>query len=182
MKLLICFLFTFFIYKSAFTQQIKPYLAVVKTDHGKVKGVLQSIDSNGIVLDTETGFNKIETKSIKSVKIKVVKTPYQPKTYLNYSWDTAEYNIYQNGKMVNKSGEVEPTLGEQVSISVVTGLLNGVTNLMAIPIQAINSSIATYSFKNKLTAEEQQSLSYFSIEYQRSPKSMLALKQLKGNK
>jgi hypothetical protein len=182
MKIAICFLLTFFAYKTSFAQQINPYLAVVKTDQGKQKGVLQHVDSNGLVLDSESGFIKIETKSIKSVKIKVIKTPYQPKKYLNYSWDTSEYNISQNGKMVNKWGEVEPTFGEQIAGSVATGLLNGVTNLIAIPIQSINSPIAEYNFKNKLTREEQQSLSYFSIDYQMSPQSMLALKQMKALK
>lgn len=182
MKILLSFLLILFVYQLAVGQQIKPYLAVVKTDQGKQKGVLQRVDSNSVILDTESGFVKIETKSIKSIKIKVIKTPYQPKTYLKYSWDTSEYNISQNGKMVNKWGETEPTFGDQVTGSIFTGLLNGLTNLMAIPIQAINSSIANYNFKNKLTAEEQRSLNYFTIDYQRSPQSALALEQLKAVK
>ncbi|TKC10872.1 hypothetical protein FA048_11940 [Pedobacter polaris] len=182
MKIALSFLLIIFVYNSAFTQQIKPYLAVVKTTQGQQKGILQRVDSNYVVLDAESGFVRIETKLIKSIKIKVVKSPYQAKTYINYSWDTSEYNISQGDKMVNKWGEVEPTLGEQITGSVATGVINGVANLMAIPIQAINSPIASYSFKNKLTAEEEQSLSYFSIDYQRSPQSMLALKNLKAIK
>lgn len=182
MKLTLLFLLTFFVYISAFAQQIKPYLAVVKTNQGKQKGVLQRVDSSSVVLDTESGFIKLEIKSIKSIKIKVIKTPYQAKTYLNYSWDTSEYNIAQGDKLVNKWGQEEPTFGEQIAGSVFTGFLNGATNLIAMPIHAINSSIASYSFKNKLTAEEYQSLTFFSIDYQRSPQSIFALRQLKKDK
>ena len=177
MKLALFSLLLLFMCSSAFAQQIKPYLAIVKTHQGVKKGVLQRTDSSMIVLDTESGFVKIATVSIKSIKIRVVKTPYQAKTYLNYSWDTSEYNISRGDKMVNKWGEEEPTLGDHLTATVASGVINGLANIVAMPIQAINAAIASFNFKKKLTIEEQRSLHFFSIDYQRSPESMLALKK-----
>lgn len=181
MKLYWCFLGFCLAVNTTFAQQIKPYLAVVKTTGATYKGVLQKVDSNYLVLDCDTGFAKVDAKSIKAIKVKVVKTPYQPKTYLRYSWNLEEYNLYRDGKWYNKNGIAEPSLGDHIVGEVGTGVINGLTNAFAIPIKAINSSIAKYKVKNELTLTQQQSLKYFSIDYQRSPQSLLDLKRLKVN-
>ena len=58
---------------------------------------------------------------------------------------------------------------------------NGIINVIAFPIHSINPALANYNFKPKLAKADQESLSYFSIDYQVNPKKRLVLKKLSAN-
>lgn len=164
-----------------FTQNVKPYLAIVKTKNSKQKGILQKIDSNQIILRVDTIFVAIATADVNAVKIREIKKRYKGKDYASYNWDTSGYNQIQNGKRVDKWGNEEPDFKEQLAMSAFGGFFNGVINLIAFPIHAINPAIANYNFKPKATKADQESLSYFSIDYQVNPKNRLVLKKLSAN-
>ncbi|RZK69506.1 MAG: hypothetical protein EOO92_21940 [Pedobacter sp.] len=129
----------------------------------------------------DTSFVSITTASVTSVKIREIKKRYKGKDYASYNWDTSAYNQVQNGKRVDKWGNEEPDFKDQLAMSAFGEFFNGVINVIALPIHAINPSIANYNFKPKATKADQESLSYFSIDYQVNPKNRLALKKLSAN-
>ncbi len=54
-------------------QQIRPYLAVIKTNSGTIKGVLYKVDSAYLAVDGQNGFVTIDSREIESIKIRVPK-------------------------------------------------------------------------------------------------------------
>lgn len=165
-----------------YAQNVKPYLAIVKTTNSRQKGILQKVDSTKILLRADTGFVSIDVQDVTAIKIREVKKRFKGKNYASYDWDTSEFNQIRDGKRFNKWGAEEPDFKDQVAMSVFGEFFNGIINFIALPIHAINPAIANYRFTPTSSKADQESLSYFSINYQLNPKNRLALKKVSTNK
>jgi hypothetical protein len=164
----------FFIAKA---NPVKPYLAIVHTPAGKIKGVLYYIDSTGIVIDPKDGMMKIKATDIKDIKIREFKKKYQVKKFLKYDpWDESNYERTTSGQKVRKNNEKEPTLTEELGGHAGATFINGVLNLLVAPFHAINPAI--YTSKKFVIKDEVSNLSGYCIFYQHYP-DMLKLAPLK---
>lgn len=151
-------------------QTIKPYIAIIKTDSGKVKGILYTANADYLVVDAGNGFKTIKTSIIKSVKIREIKKEYQVKKLVKYDpYSEDNYVKGPNGVPVRKWGEKDPTIGDEVFGHVGGSFFNIIGNLIAAPIHSINPSLAKFKFKpNQIDSTQIQSLSYYTINYQQN--------------
>ncbi|MBC7914315.1 MAG: hypothetical protein H7Y07_09345 [Pyrinomonadaceae bacterium] len=163
-------------------QPIKPFITVVKTASGNVRGVLYKVDSAHVFIDSKNGFITINSNEIQSIKIREVKKKYQVKKVFKYDkWD--ESNFEENGYSVpvRKWGEKDPTLKEEITGKVGTSLMNALVNVIAWPIHAINPGIARVKFNDeKKYADQAEMLSDYSVYYQANPNMLKELQQLKA--
>ncbi|WP_316842594.1 hypothetical protein [Pedobacter gandavensis] len=160
-------------------QTIKSYLAIVKTDSGKVKGILYTANPDYLVVDDGNGFKTVKMNIVRSVKIRMVKKGYEVKKLVSHDINSdGEFERGPNGQMVRKWGTKEPTVGDQVWGAVGGTFFNVIGNMIAAPIHAINPSLAYYKFQpTQPDSAKVQSLSYYSIQYQQNP-SLVELPKL----
>jgi hypothetical protein len=181
MRTILLTLFLFFCLASVNGQQIKPYLAVVKTTAGKYKGVLQKVDTGRVMILNPSGLVTIAAKDIEYVKIRVLKRGYVVKDYFANVKTKEEYHLDRNGRMVDKWGHEAPTVNEEVSTSILTVFFMGLVNVIALPIHAINPNLTQFSIQRDTTKyrEQLQELSYYSIYYQNNPDTRNELLRLR---
>jgi hypothetical protein len=160
-------------------QTITAYKAILETKTGKHKGILQKVDTANIILNVDGRFEAVKLADIQSVKIRRTKKRYNGKNYMAGSSPT-EYHVDSDGEMVDEFGNEMPSLGEEVTASVVSVFFNGLLNLIAFPFYAINPNIAKFNFEEKKDAEQLEQLNYYSIHYQGSPSARVTdLKKIK---
>ena len=165
-------------------QPVKPYQAIVKSNAGLQKGILYKADSNTIVIEVNNELTSVKNSEVKWIKIKVVKSHYQVKTFVKYKdpFDESHYEKRVNDVPIRKQGDKEPTLTEQVTDRVGTSVFNMLANVIARPIHLINPSIDRFKrHKKKFTAEQLQELSYYSVKYQSTPHNLKSLHSVKTN-
>ena len=161
-------------------QRIIPYKAILETSHGKEKGLLHKVDSAAIVLDQNGDFVTVEISQIKRIKIRKYKRPYRAKTYLDPSAEDAKvYQLNSNGDLVDRYGNKAPTVGQEIAESFWFAALNGVANVIAFPIHAINPNLAKYKLQKGLSKNQLDELSYYSVVYQVNPNILAELRKMK---
>lgn len=160
-------------------QTIKPYIAIVKTEKGKYKGILQRVDSVKVVLNHDGALIPVPLNEIKTVQIRTVKKGYQGFSLIKIGEDRAEeYKMDASGKMVDKWGKEEPTFKEDVSATVFSVIFTALGNAIALPIHAINPNVARFKWREKDPIQVNE-LSYYSVYYQANPNVLAELQQLK---
>lgn len=152
-------------------QALTYYLAVVKTETGKVSGLLHKSTADYIVINGKDGLMKIDIQQISLIKIKVMKKGYKPERFVTYDpMDEANFEQRRDGSRVRKNGEKDPSLEEQVALHLYSEVINVFANLVLAPIHAINPSLAKYKVRNKKMDEQSaRELSYYSTIYQLKP-------------
>jgi hypothetical protein len=161
-------------------QRIVPYKAILETSHGKEKGLLHKVDCAVIVLNQNGEFITLELSQIKHIKIRKVKKAYKLKTYLNdQPNDDGPHKLNGNNEWVNRFGNRVPTLEEEIAGSFFFAALNGVVNVIAFPIHAINPNLAKYKLQKGLSKNQLDELSYYSIVYQVNPNILAELRKMK---
>ena len=166
----------------AIAQNVKPYLATVKTKASVVKGVLYKVDSASLVIALNDKFVTINTVDIKSIKIRVPKKNQGIIQFITYDpWGPEHYEQNPGGEKVRKWGDKDPSIGEEISGHVAATLINVTGNILAAPIQSINPSIAYIKINGDLEkyAAQRNELSYFSVYYQSNPNVLAELDKLK---
>ncbi|MDQ0638180.1 hypothetical protein QF042_001745 [Pedobacter sp. W3I1] len=176
----ICFTLLFFLsFTLANAQGIKPYIAILKTQNGKYKGILYKVDSVNAILNHDGEFIKVPIKEIKTVQIRTIKKGYKGMSFIKIGEDRAEeYKRDASGKMVDKWGKEEPTFKEDAAATVFSVVFTALANAVAIPIHAINPNVARFNFRQK-DDHQLNEFSYYSIYYQANPNVMAELHRLK---
>ena len=161
--------------------QTKPYLAIIKTNSGTVKGIFYKVDSSFILIENREGFTSVNTNDIKSIRIRTAKKNYRLKKVFKYNpYDDSNYERNINGYRVRKWGERDPTLKEQINEHVATGMLNVAANVILFPLHLINPYVAKVRLKTSESRyREFQTLDSYSIYYQENPNLKRELEQLK---
>ena len=167
---------------TASSQSVQPYLAIIKAkDNISYKGILQRVDSNSVILNSEKGMETVPFQVIKSIKIRVPKKDYKVK---NFTPDTNKNKNYKQnaaGKFVDEWGNEEPSLTDikdGVIASVVGNLL---INSVALPVSKINPSISNFKidYDQSIYISQLNELSNYSIHYQVNPDTAAELRKLK---
>ncbi|RQO73930.1 hypothetical protein DBR43_00545 [Pedobacter sp. KBW06] len=165
-------------------QVVRSYIAIVKTKDGKKKGILYQVTEDALTLQQGDSLILVKGADIKSIRIRASKTPYDIKTPFKYDpFSDRNYETLPNSQVrVRKDREKEPDFGDQVAGEVGVAAVNLAVNIIAAPIQAINSSIIKMdinqnpeNFKNN-----KEDLSYHSIYYQRHSNVKDELKKIKA--
>lgn len=165
-------------------QVIRSYIAIVKTKDGKKKGILYQVNEDALTLQQGDSLILVKAVDIKNIRIRASKAPYELKSVVKYD-PLAErnYETLPNSQVrVRKDGQQDPDFGEQVAGHVGAAAVNVAVNIIAAPIQAINSSIIKVdinqnpeNFKNN-----KEDLSYHSIYYQKHTNYKDELKKIKA--
>ena len=159
---------------------IKPYIAILKTQNGKYKGILYKVDSVNAILNHDGEFIKVPMNEIKTVQIRTIKKGYEGMSFIKIGEDRAEeYKMNTAGKMVDKWGKEEPTFKEDAAATVYSVVFTAIANAVALPIHAINPNLARFNF-NKIDRNKLNELSYYSIYYQANPNVLAELHLLKS--
>ncbi|MDQ0964746.1 hypothetical protein QFZ20_000149 [Flavobacterium sp. W4I14] len=180
MKTIYFTLIFFFFLSLANAQSIKPYIAILKTQNGKYKGILYKVDSANAILNHDGEFIKVPINEIKTVQIRTIKQGYEGMSFIKIGEDRAEeYKMNSAGKMVDKWGKEEPGLKEDAAATAFSVVFTALANAIALPIHAINPNLARFNF-NEIDMNKLNELSYYSIYYQANPNVMAELHQLKN--
>ncbi|ARS40719.1 hypothetical protein CA265_14065 [Sphingobacteriaceae bacterium GW460-11-11-14-LB5] len=160
-------------------QSIKPYIAVLKTQNGKYKGILYKVDSVNAILNHDGEFIKVPVSEIKTVQIRTIKKGYEGMSFIKIGETRSEeYKMDASGRMVDQWGKEEPTFKEDVSATFFSVIFTVLANAVALPIHAINPNLARFNFR-KPDGNKLNELSYYSIYYQANPNVLAELHQLK---
>lgn len=184
MKKLVCLIILFIAasFSSAHAQSVQHYLAIIKVKN-KVshKGILQRVDSNNVIINSEKGLEIIPYQSIKSVKIRVPKKSYKLKNFTPDTGKNTNYRQNAEGKFVDEWGNEEPSLTEVKDGVIASVLGNVLINSVALPISKINPSISNFKINYDKTTyiSRLDELSYYSIHYQANPDTAAELRKLK---
>lgn len=193
MKISYFTLFALFFSVLTQAQNVRPYLAVVKTTEGKRKGILSFVDSNLLIIKDKhlTKYTYIKFDKINSISLRVIKNPYKffeiGKKDVN--WADDKYENTPNGQRL-KPGVEAPTLAESIAEPfaqyLLVGFFNGIVNGIGAPIHAINPSVAKFKNSKKHPLDRQQitELRYFSTNYQINPSyadESLSIKEITKN-
>lgn len=170
----------FFSLSFAMAQNVKPYIAVIKTEKGKQKGILYKVDSASVILNHDGEFITIPLNIIKTVQIRTIKKGYKGMNLIKIgTQDPDQYKIDARGKLVDKWGKEAPTLEEEAGITFFSVIFTAIANAVALPIHAINPNLARFNLHQK-EASKINELSYYSIYYQANPNVLAELQQLKS--
>ncbi|MBB2147947.1 LSm family protein [Pedobacter gandavensis] len=178
--LVIFFITTGFIPANA--QSVKLYLAIIKAKNNiSHKGILQRVDSNNVILNSENGIETIPFQLIKSIKIRVPKKSYNLK---NFTPDTDKNKVYRQnaaGKFVDEWGNEEPSLTDIKDGVIASVIGNVLINSVALPVSKINPSISNFKidYDQSRYISQLNELSYYSIYYQANPDIAAELRKLK---
>lgn len=155
--------------------QVKPYLAIVKTDKDTFKGVLYEASADSICLKTEKNTVYIASASVKSINLKEIRKNSKYRKFLNYD----PYNdrfVKVSNKMVpvRKWGEKDPTIEEELSGRIVTCVYNTALNSVTSTVSSIFNGSVRYieidyspsKYKSELTA-----LNIHALRYQAEPEN-----------
>jgi len=160
-------------------QTIKPYMAIVKTEKAKYKGILQRVDSVKVVLNHDGTLIPVLLNEIKTVQIRAVKKDFKGINLIKVGdEDPDQYHTDERGKSVDKFGHEAPDLKDYAAITFYSVIFTAVGNAFALPIHAINPNVARFKFNNN-DAKQVNELSYYSIYYQANPNVLAELQQLK---
>lgn len=180
MKYIFTITFILALFFNSIAQRVVPFKAILDTKEGKVKGILQKIDSSSIILDVKGKFVRVDLDQIETVKIRKLKNAYRYKTYVKDTEDEPTvYRMNANGDMVDHFGNKEPTLAQQIAAPFWFAAVNGVFNVLAFPIHAINPNVAKFKINGQPDSTKHAQISYYSINYQLKPNLLAELRRLK---
>ncbi|WP_316802756.1 hypothetical protein [Pedobacter nototheniae] len=180
---LILLAFLFLVTIGLKAQTIKPYIAIVKTNYGKEKGILRQVLNDVLILEQGDSLKTIKATDIKNIRIRVTKKPYSIITPLKYEpMGENEYTKDIQGNKVRKDGKQDPPLEEQIAGHVFFTMANVAVNMFAAPIHAINPSINEIKINQDLKkyAEFRYELTLYSIYYQYNPDDQGELAKMKA--
>jgi len=168
--------------------RIKPYIAIIKTNDSKVKGLFFKIDSQNVLLYSKGKYLQLKTADVKSIKLRVTKPGYELQSYIfQYigKEDPQQYKyINQRGKAVDKWGREEPTpneeLGNAFAQAIFGTAMEGIANVIAGSLHQINPSVADYKFRKGFNFDQLEPISYYSVYYQQNPNTLAELKRIKS--
>ncbi len=162
-------------------QTVEPYIAIVKTQSDKYKGILYKVDSSNVILNAAGNFVKIETKTIKTIRIRGGKKAYHVIDLIKTGSDPQEYKLNSNGKMVDKWGNEMPTPEQELATTFFSVIGTAIANGLALPIQSINPNQALFRFSGNHANEKikWQELNYYSIYYQSNPDVLAELRKMR---
>ncbi len=155
--------------------QIKPYLAVVRTSTETVKGLLYEVSADSIYLKTDATEVSLCPTVVKSIKIKEINNNSKYQNYLGQDTYQARYlKVSRKMKPVRKWGEEAPTIEEELSGRIITGVYNAALNGIASSFRIMNGSSKSLninydkgSYKRELSA-----LSAYTIRKQVSNQAL----------
>ncbi|RZL18376.1 MULTISPECIES: hypothetical protein [Pedobacter] len=169
-------------------ERVKPYIAIVKTNTEKFKGLFFKIDSQTVLLYANEKYVEVKTSEIKSIKLRITKANYELQSYIFKHIGKNDPNEYkysnQRGKAVDKWGREEPTPNEELA-GVIGGAIfgtamEGVANVLAGTLHNINPSIANYKFRKGFDFTQMETINYYSVYYQQNPNTLAELKKIKA--
>ncbi|WP_316812646.1 hypothetical protein [Pedobacter heparinus] len=167
---------------TAHAQSVQLYLAIIKVKNNTShKGILQRVDSNNVVINSEKGLETIPSEFIKSIKIRVPKKSYKLKNFTPDTDKNTNYRQNAEGKFVDEWGNEEPSLTDIKDGAIASVLGNILINSVALPVSKINPSISNFKIdydKTRYTSQLNE-LSYYSIYYQANPDTTAELRKLK---
>ena len=118
--------------------QAKPYIAVVNTGNESFKGVLYQVCKDSIGIKNDNNIVFFRGEDIKTITLKEIKKGSKYKSYLGYN---SNYNEKRYEKVSNKMvpvrkwGEKNPTIEEELSGRILTGIyssaINSIGNLLS---------------------------------------------------
>lgn len=167
---------------TANAQSVQPYLAIIKAkDNISYKGILQRVDANHVILNSDKGMETVPFHMIKSIKIRVPKKGYKVK---NFTPDTSKDKKYRQnsaGKFVDEWGNEEPSLTDIKDGVIASVVGNVLINSVALPVSKINPSISNFKIDYDQSKYNSQlnELSYYSIHYQANPDTEAELRKIK---
>lgn len=165
-------------------QTVKPYIAIIKTQHGKETGILRQVTADALILEQGDSLAVIKAIDIHKITIKASKKPYQYNSFFSYKpWDESNFDKLPNGQVrVRKYGEKDPTYGEEVKNHINTAVMNGAINLVAAPFSSINGSInkITVNYKLETFITYRDDLVSYSVYYQKNPDYNAELNKIKA--
>src|SRR5690606_28729033 len=175
-NLAITFIFLIFIgfTSSGFAQkrQIRVYHVVVKTDKGKVKGILERNSKDHLFVEKENGSHvSIPIKQVKTIKIKQYPEVHKTVTVLNSEPGMFDRNL--DGTLTQEYLDNSLNIGDEIASGIlsITGLMiyQGVSNTF--------NNLAKFNIGNSEEAYLNTIgiISPFSIYYQASPEYELEL-------
>lgn len=161
-------------------QSIKPYIAIVKTEKARYKGILQRVDSVKVILNHDGTLIPVLLNEIETVQIRAVKKDFKGINLIKVGdEDPNQYHIDERGKSVDKWGHEAPDLEGYAATTFYSVIFTALGNALALPIHAINPNVARFKFNNN-GAQPVNELSYYSIYYQANPNVLAELHQLKS--
>jgi len=180
MKSIYVALLFFFSISLAMAQSVKPYMAILKTQNEKYKGILYKVDSASVILNHDGEFITVPLNDIKTVQIRTIKKGYKGMNLVKIGTQNPDqYTIDKRGKLVDKWGKEAPTVEEEAGITFFSVIFTAIANAVALPIHAINPNVARFNLDQK-EANKINELSYYSIYYQANPDVLAELQQLKS--
>ena len=166
--------------------QVKPYLAIVKTDQETFKGVLYEAAADSICLKTDKTTIYIASANVKSINLKEIKKNSKYRKFLNYDpYNDRFVKVSKKMVPVRKWGDNDPTIEEELSGRIVTCVyntaLNSVTSTMSSifngSVRFIEIDYSASKYKSELTA-----LNIHALRYQAEPdNNALSVIASKGN-
>lgn len=163
-------------------QSVQPYLAIIKAkDNISYKGILQRVDANNVILNSDKGIETVPFKVIKSIKIRVPKKGYKVKNFTPDTNKNKNYKQNAEGKFVDEWGKEEPSLTEIKDGVIASVFGNILINSVALPVSKINPSISNFKidYDQSKYISQLTELSYFSIYYQANPDTTAELLKIK---
>lgn len=162
-------------------QSVKPYLAIVKTQSAKYKGIFYKSDSSNVILNAEGNFLTIESKTVKTIRIRGLKKGYQAINLIKIGSEPQDYKVNSNGKMVDKWGKEMPTPEQELATTFFSVIGTAIANGLALPIHAINPNQASFRFRGNHAGEKMkwQELNYYSVYYQSHPDVLAELRKMR---
>ncbi|MGM9478829.1 hypothetical protein ACS5PU_20565 [Pedobacter sp. GSP4] len=174
-----CFALALILWVSlAMGQNVKPYIAILKTTSGKHKGILYKVDSAYVILNDNGEFDKIAINDIKTVQIRTIKKNYKGINLIKIGSDPEEYQLNSRGDKVNKWGKKMPSPEDELGVAFFSVIFTGIANGLAAPIHAINPNVARFNLRQK-DVNKLNELNYFSVYYQANANVLTELEQIK---
>lgn len=151
--------------------QVKPYLAIVRTSGETIKGVLYQVSPDSICLKTDQSKVSFCPTMVKSIKIKEISKNSKYLTYLGQDSYQARYlKVSKKMKPVRKWGEETPTIEEELSGRIITGVYNAALNGIASSFRLMNgnSKFLNVNYDKLSYNRELNNLSMYALEKQLS--------------
>lgn len=151
--------------------QVKPYLAVVRTSGETIKGILYQVSPDSICLKTDQSRISFCPTKVKTIKIKEISKNSKYLTYLGQDAYHARYlKVSRKMKPVRKWGEETPTIEEELSGRIITGVYNAALNGLASSFRVMNghSKFLNVNYDKDSYNRELDNLNVYALEKQLS--------------
>ncbi len=155
--------------------QVKPYLAIVRTSGETVKGILYRVSADSICIKTDQSKMSFCPTTVKTIKIKEISKNSKYQNYINHDPYQARFiKVSKKMRPVRSWGEKDPTIEEEISGRIITGVYNAALNGIAssFGIMSGNSKFLNINYDKLSYSREMNSLKSYSIEKQLSTQAV----------